>query len=92
MTRLNSHLQRAHDADAPPPVRSVRAFLSSSPGPARPRARAPMFAVARPTRGETIATGVVATTRAERAIFRCVLYKKFSPIARFQHLIASPFN
>ena len=24
--------------------------------------------------------------------FRCVLYKSFSPIARFQHLIASPFN
>jgi len=23
---------------------------------------------------------------------RCVLYKSFSPIARFQHLIASPFN
>ena len=23
---------------------------------------------------------------------RCVLYKRFSPIARFQHLIASPFN
>ena len=22
----------------------------------------------------------------------CVLYKSFSPIARFQHLIASPFN
>ena len=24
--------------------------------------------------------------------FRCVLYKSFSPILRFQHLIASPFN
>ena len=24
--------------------------------------------------------------------FRCVLYKRVSPIARFQHLIASPFN
>jgi hypothetical protein len=23
---------------------------------------------------------------------RCVLYKSFSPIARFQHLIAPPFN
>ncbi|EEH53286.1 uncharacterized protein MICPUCDRAFT_52375 [Micromonas pusilla CCMP1545] len=23
---------------------------------------------------------------------RCVLYKRVSPIARFQHLIASPFN
>ena len=25
-------------------------------------------------------------------ILRCVLYKRVSPIARFQHLIASPFN
>eukprot|EP00982_Pelagococcus_subviridis_P013344 31242-Pelagococcus_subviridis.AAC.6 len=25
-------------------------------------------------------------------LFRCVLYKSFSPIARFQHLIATPFN
>jgi hypothetical protein len=25
-------------------------------------------------------------------LFRCVLYKRFSPIARFQRLIASPFN
>jgi hypothetical protein len=23
---------------------------------------------------------------------RCVLYKSFSPIVRFQHLIVSPFN
>jgi hypothetical protein len=28
----------------------------------------------------------------EVAGIRCVLYKRFSPIARFQHLIASPFN
>ena len=25
-------------------------------------------------------------------VVRCVLYKRFSPILRFQHLIASPFN
>ncbi len=25
-------------------------------------------------------------------MFKCVLYKSFSPTARFQHLIASPFN
>jgi hypothetical protein len=25
-------------------------------------------------------------------LLRCVLYKSFSPIAQFQHLIASPFN
>jgi hypothetical protein len=25
-------------------------------------------------------------------VVRCVLYKSFSPIARFQQLIASPFN
>jgi hypothetical protein len=27
-----------------------------------------------------------------RQTLRCVLYKSFSPIARFQRLIASPFN
>jgi sulfoquinovosyltransferase len=25
-------------------------------------------------------------------LFRCVLYKRVSPVRRFQHLIASPFN
>ena len=27
-----------------------------------------------------------------RERFRCVLYKRFSPVVRFQHLIASSFN
>jgi hypothetical protein len=29
---------------------------------------------------------------AEADDYRCVLYKSFSPIARFQQLISSPFN
>ena len=32
------------------------------------------------------------TLDAVLTLFRCVLYKRFSPFARFQHLIASPFN
>jgi hypothetical protein len=31
-------------------------------------------------------------TEAFLATIRCVLYKRFSPTARFQHLIASPFD
>ena len=40
-----------------------------------------------------VADGDEADVRRRRAdVFRCVLYQSFSPIAQFQHLIASPFN
>jgi hypothetical protein len=35
---------------------------------------------------------VLAPGPVKDACLRCVLYKSFSPTARFQHLIASPFN
>ena len=35
--------------------------------------------------------GLVASYESDLFV-RCVLYKSFSPVARFQHLIASPFN
>ena len=39
-------------------------------------------------RGEQLQVAVGAVRRR----LRCVLYKRFSLISRFQHLIASPFN
>jgi hypothetical protein len=45
---------------------------------------------------ETSGVGAVVTvigeSRLELRDVRCVLYKSFSPTARFQHLIASTFN
>ena len=45
-------------------------------------------------RGAAAAEEAAATEEARQKLarLRCVLYKRFSPVHRFQHLIASPFN
>jgi hypothetical protein len=44
------------------------------------------------TTGEQVVSKTMHDVWEKTAGIRCVLYKSFSPIARFQHLIASPFN
>ena len=50
--------------------------------------------VAFSSRGAAAAEEAAATEEARQKLarLRCVLYKRFSPVHRFQHLIASPFN